>query len=138
MSLVHLPVLDTITRAEQGVPVTIRRPDTGEPVTTRGTPLVLVVQGSDSRAYQGALAEVAEARASAAAKGEKMDVRDFTAEVLSRVTLGWDGVFTADGAPVAFSQAVALEMYRSFPVLADQVDAFVGQRANFMRASSND
>lgn len=135
---VHLPVLDTLTRAEQGVPVTIRRPDTGEPVTTRGTALVLVVQGSDSAAYQKAILEVAEARADAAAKGEPMPIREFTARVLARVTLGWDGVFDKDGAPVGFSQDVALEMYRSFPVLTDQVDAFVGTRQNFMMASSND
>ena len=135
---VHLPVLDTLTRAEQGVPVTIRRPDTGEPVTTRGAPLVLVVQGSDSASYQKALVEVADDRADMLAKGEKMTVREFTARVLARVTIGWEGVFDPNGQPVAFSQATALEMYRAFPVLTDQVDAFVGSRANFMKASSND
>lgn len=135
---VHLPVLDTLTRAEQGVPVTIRRPDTGEPVTTRGTALVLVVKGSDSAAYQQAIVEVAEERAASAAKGEPMSIREFTSRVLAQVTIGWEGVFGPDGQPVAFSQSTALEMYRAFPVLTDQVDAFVGTRQNFMMASSND
>ncbi|NDC57528.1 MAG: hypothetical protein EBZ50_01590 [Alphaproteobacteria bacterium] len=138
MTTPFLPVLDTRTKSEAGIEVTIRRPDNGEPVTTRGVPLVLVVKGMDSRAYSEAVAQASEARADVAAKGQKLDVDAFRARILAACTIGWKGVFDRDGNPVPFSTEIAEQMFLQLPVLAEQVDGAIGDRSRFLLALSND
>jgi hypothetical protein len=138
MTVPHLPCLDTRTKSEAGIEVTIRRPDNGEPVMTRGQALILTVKGMDSRAYSEAVAQASDARADTAAKGEKIDVDAFRARILAACTVGWKGVFDRDGNPAPFSTDVAEKMYLQLPVLAEQIDGAIGDRSRFMLALSND
>jgi hypothetical protein len=42
----------------------------------------------------------------------------------------------ANGDPVAFSRAAVAELYSQFPAVRDQVDACIGNRANFLGDSA--
>ena len=61
-------------------------------------------------------------------------------ELLAAITKGWDDIsmpmdlngITA-GDPYPYSHENAVELYKNFPALRDQVDAFAGKRANFIK-----
>ena len=59
-------------------------------------------------------------------------------DLLATCTMGWNGVLEkGKKQPVPFSQEACRQLYKSFPVIRDQVDAFIANRANFILASSN-
>lgn len=55
-------------------------------------------------------------------------VVESTAEVLAEATLGWRGFDD-----VEFSKEAVKQLYINSPAIADQVDLFIGKRANFTK-----
>jgi hypothetical protein len=55
-----------------------------------------------------------------------------SAETLAKATIAWRG-FTDGESQYDFSQEKAVLLYRSAPYIADQVDRFIGKRANFIK-----
>jgi hypothetical protein len=57
---------------------------------------------------------------------------------LAAYTLGWEGVDGPDGAPVPFSRAAALDLYRdpTMAWLVDQLDAALGDRELFIKRAA--
>ena len=55
--------------------------------------------------------------------------------MLAAMTVGWENVLDTDGTEIAFSTEVARALYVSYPVVREQVDTFVANRRNFLRAS---
>lgn len=53
-------------------------------------------------------------------------------ELLAACTLGWTGVIV-DGQPLAFSRDNVKMLYGRFPWIKEQVDAAIGDRANFIQ-----
>lgn len=130
-----LAPFDTLPKAENGATVPLLRLDTGEPFVARGVALTFTVCGTDSDRYQQAVAAVSEWRVAEAARGGKPSSREFTARVLSKITVGWTGLFSTEGVAVPVSEEAALEIYRNFPAIADQIERFVLDRANFLPGS---
>lgn len=62
----------------------------------------------------------------------KRKVLESTAEVLSEATLSWRG-FEVDGKEIEFSKEKVKQLYINSPAIADQVDLFIGKRANFTK-----
>lgn len=54
-------------------------------------------------------------------------------ELLAACTVGWSGV-VLDGKSLAFSKDNAKALYSRFPWIKEQVDAAIGDRANFIKA----
>ena len=119
--------LDFATKAEEGAVMQVKHPLTGEEL---GATITLI--GTDSKAFR----DLAKRRATAALKRTKEEQEDYDSDdemsvMLSKCTLAWSGIEEGSKA-VEFSQENALMMYRKYRWLRDQVDLFVGDRANFL------
>lgn len=126
-------------RAESGSNVVIVDPYTSEPIKQdNGSAVVIRVLGKDSTAFRKKEHEIA-ARISnrhIRRKGKDITADDLDiadrekSELLAAVTVGWSGIDLGNG-PVEFSQNAARELYNEHNWIRDQVDVFVGDRANF-------
>ena len=119
--------LDFATKAEEGAVMQVKNPLTGEAL---GATITLI--GTDSKAFR----DLAKQRATAALKRTKEEQENYDSDdemsvMLSKCTLAWSGVEEGVEA-VEFSQENALMMYRKYRWLRDQVDQFIGDRANFL------
>lgn len=134
-----LDALETKTLSEAGVEVTIRRLDNGQPLIDRnGHPVKIRVLGPDSERYRRLTRDQVRKRLSAAAAGEKFDdTSDEDAlEILVACTCGWSGIYSPDGNPVSLNAESVRALYTQFPAIRDQVDRFITNRVNFIKASS--
>jgi hypothetical protein len=141
-----LPQVDTKTLAEQGVRMVVTRVDTGEPLVTELGVMALILLGSDSKAYRARTRAVGRRQAEKARAAKPVNAQDFVAEVsdvdeqtieiLAAATVGWENVPDAQGAPIPFSTEAVADLYRQYPAIRDQADLFIGNRVNFLRASS--
>lgn len=135
--------IDTKTRADAGVPMPVLRLD-GTPLTDRdGNAVTITVLGADSDRYRAMTRAQVKRRlerlADSSGKPTAGDVEAADAEsldVLVAVTTGWENVRTPEGSPIDCTPDAARALYTRYPVIAEQVDRFVGRRENFLLASS--
>jgi hypothetical protein len=135
--------VDTKTLSEKGVPVTIRRLD-GQPLLDRdGKEVQITLLGPDSAKYRALTRENVRKRLERRAQGavpltvEEVDeVENDSIEILAVCTASWSGVNTPQGEPIDCTVDNARKLYLNYPVIREQVDAFIGNRANFIQASS--
>jgi hypothetical protein len=138
-----LASIDTKKLSESGAPLAIKKLD-GSPLLDRnGSPVTILLLGPDSAKYRALTRENVrrrlERRATGAApitEAEIDEVERDTLEILAVCTVGWKGVYTPEGDEIACSADNARALYENYPVVREQVDAFVGNRANFIPASS--
>ncbi|MBL8967956.1 MAG: hypothetical protein JNG85_13190 [Spirochaetaceae bacterium] len=129
----ELSILDTTTRAEEGVEFEVRHPKTGE-----GIGFYLTVKGADSQTYKNALKE---AMKKASDKTTQNDIKE---QVLVACTVGWRAVnakgenepITIDGKEIKFCESSLKEMLKRMPTIRDQGVAFQDGRANFLPIAS--
>lgn len=106
------------------------------PLTGKLTDCYLTVSGLDSAAWREAELDgkrrilMLNADDSLSEAERKEQSLKITAFVLAKATIGWRG-FTHEGKELAFSKERVEELYVNSPNIADQVDAFIGKRANF-------
>lgn len=135
-----LVAIDTKTLSEAGVPMTVRGLDGAPLVNSAGGQVQITVKGPDSADYMRLLrAQIRKRVARSGTPTEEQAAEDDNdlIELLTACTTGWSGVLSKeDGNPVAFSADACRQLYNAFPVLRDQVDRFIGERANFIPASS--
>lgn len=141
-----LDILDTVTLSERGVDLPLKTPDGAPAKNAAGEPVLITLRGIDSEGYRAAMrkaqVEIAaeprvetptEETVGAAEKSATLR----RAQVLAACTIRWAGINDKQGLPVAATFDNAAELYLKFPLIANQVDAFVGQRANFLLAKLN-
>lgn len=126
-------------RAEVGADVAIVDPYSNEPLKQDdGSAVVIRVLGKDSAAFRKKEHELT-ARSSnryIRRKGKDVTADDLDvaerdkSELLAAITTGWSGIDLGNG-PVEFSQNAARDLYNEHTWIRDQVDIFVGDRANF-------
>jgi hypothetical protein len=138
--LFDLATLDTRVASEDGVIMPVRHPTTDDPLLSDGAPITLRVCGQDSRRYREVDREHTDRRFKRMGRGGNTDLsaKELELERLERVvscTLGWENVYL-DNQPLSFSQENALELYKRLPWLVEQVNRFVQDRGNFLKASS--
>lgn len=102
------------------------------PVTGESTGIIIKLLGSDSKEWKQA-ARAIKARALKQGKKKLSDdeIEQMPFELLAAVTIGWEGV-EENGKKVKFTKEEAKRIYESVPVIAEQVDKFVGDRENFL------
>lgn len=135
--------VDTKTLSEKGVPITIRRLD-GQPLLDRdGKEVTITLLGPDSAKYRALTRENVRKRLERRAQGavpltvEEVDeVENDSIEILAVCTASWSGVNTPQGEAIECTVDNARKLYLNYPVIREQVDAFIGNRANFIQASS--
>lgn len=114
--------------AEIGAELTLEHPVTGEPLD-----IVIHLAGTDSSAYRMKQKEINSKRIMKMARGKKPEFNTTDAEaceLLAACTLGWSGVVIG-GEEVEFSKDAAISLYREHNWIREQVDMFIGDRANF-------
>jgi len=130
-----IATLDTRKAGEDGFPLKLRHPDTGDELD-----ITITVKGSDSQTYQDCVNEQQQRRMERSIRRGKMgatpqEVRQEATELLAAVTAGWQGL-VEQGAPVPFSTGTATRIYTDYPWIREQVDAAIHNRANFLPRSA--
>lgn len=119
--------------ADKGALLTLVHPVTGKPLEHKGKPMTITVAGIDSVAFRRKQRELNANRVQAMAAGNGFDF-DSTdnddCEILAAITIGWSGIF-AGGKELKFSFNEAVNLYKKFVWIREQVDIFAGDRNNF-------
>ncbi|NJB67496.1 hypothetical protein GGQ74_001136 [Desulfobaculum xiamenense] len=124
-----LASLDTAARAEEGAVLQLRHPATEEPLG-----VYVTLAGADSGICRKAQMAIGRKRIRRMKTGavSPEEAEEEALELLSRCTLGWEGV-TVDAQVLDFSRENAVALYRRFPWIREQVDRFIGDRANYIK-----
>jgi len=92
--------------------------------------------GTDSAAYRNYERDVQRKRIAKLAKSRNRKA-DFSVseedecEMLAVCTVGWSGL-NEDGEELKYSHEAAVRLYMDYPWIKEQVDLFIGDRANFL------
>lgn len=136
-----LSQLDVSKAAEDGAIMEVRHPVTGEVVRFDpaegekiGKPFTVTVAGYDSERWKRASRAQLDKRL-AAGRRQKVtssDLENDAIELLVAATIDWS--IKVDGKTPKCEPKVVAEVYRRFPWLREQVDAFAADRGNFIKA----
>ena len=128
-------------KLEDSAIMPVRHLATGQPIKTKdGKAVSVTVACKDSEVFRLLARNQTERRLKRASETgnsrlSSTELEDEALDLLAGSTLGWSGI-TKDGAEFPFSFENARGLYRELPWLRDQVDAFIADRANFMKASA--
>lgn len=127
-----LSKLDTVAAAEQGARLELRHPVTDEPLGA-----VLILAGTDSKAYRRHEAAVSNRFIDRMAKGKRGKGKSAeeqereAIEGIAACTLGWTGV-GLDGEELPFTADNAHKLYARFPWAREQAREFILDRENYL------
>lgn len=113
---------------EKGAEVRLISPITGEK-----TDCYITVAGMDSKLFRAAQRRQRRAVLDAVKDGDNMDDMPEYG-LLADSCLSWRGLDDADGKEWKFSKKNVLALFENSPQIAVQVDKFVADRANFIKA----
>ena len=139
-----LDTIDTKARSIRGAEMTVLGLNGLPLLNSKKEEHAIMLQGPDSPTYRRLLHANTQKRilaaAEAAERGEKivpdpLEAEADAIEVMAQCTLGWRGFLSPDGEPIEFSTDAARELYSRFPVIREQVDAFMTRRVNFLPVS---
>ena len=129
-----LAKFDTVTKATEGVEVELLDIASGE-----GSGVFIKVLGTDSKAFKQRSAELSRnavdrrrARDGQPADPDENDSDE--AELLSNCTVAWRGLENDDGTDLVFTKAKAKELYLNYPLIKEQVDRAISDRARFIKS----
>ena len=121
-------------KSDDGAVMTVMHPGTGEP-----TDVTITLAGTDSKLWRSAVREFNQRNLKRAVNpgdmvGQAFDQLDKNREdLLASVTLSWINV-ELDGKLQECTHANARKLYKAYSWLLEQVNLFVGDRANFFRS----
>lgn len=131
-----LSTLNIDEQSEQGVYMELMHPIDDEPLLQDdGSKITIKLLGADSKAFRDISKKHSRKRTANMMKTRKKDI-DFTptleetCETLAACTVGWKGI-EANGNAIKFSTDEAYKLYMDFSWIREQVNIFVGDRANF-------
>lgn len=135
MSGLDLAALDIEKGAETGARLELMHPTTNAP-----TGAWITLLGADSEAYRERQRALQRKRFDRMAKQRRMAIspEELEAEGLDLLvasTTGWGGLEQA-GVPIPFSPGAARELYAKRRWIREQVEEFIGDRANFLPRSA--
>lgn len=122
-----LASLDTAGACDKGAELELRHP-----VTSEGLGVFITLAGVDSAAFAKAQRDCQNARIRNQRPVTIQDIEKENLHTLAACTIGWRGL-EEGGKAVAFSHAAAVDLYGRFPWIREQVNAFIGNRGNFLR-----
>lgn len=138
-----LAQIDTKTLAETGVDMPVKSLD-GKPLIARnGEQVAITVLGSDSSKYRALTRVQVRKRMEQIASGKTtmtdtdMDETDREVmDVLVACTVGWKNVLDTSGNAIPFTNDNVRKLYEAYPIIREQVESFISNRANFIPPSS--
>jgi len=131
MTAFDLSQLNTRVACEEGADLEVLHP-----VTKEKLGCVIRLIGADADSYRDAMNRRVDARVAALQRGKTATAEDNEREqiaLLVAATRNWTGI-VENGEALKFSEAEAKRIYTQYPWLAEQVNAFITDRANFLRA----
>jgi len=126
-----LASLDTIAASNEGEWMNVMHPKTDEPIGAR-----IKLAGPDSDIVKKAQNKITNRRLKGRGRN-KLDaesINEEQVEMLASCTLGWEGI-VVNGEEVKFSKDNAVNLYLKYPWIMEQVNIFIGDRANFIKSS---
>lgn len=132
---------ETVGPSEEGRWVTIKNLKTNEDSKSKsGTVRRVKVCGPDSRRYRQAMLDTINDRIAddAPAMQQQDHAIENSLRVMAKCTLDWQGIEDRNGEPIQMTEEAAADLYRRFPAIRGQIDAFITSRRNFMVASPQD
>jgi hypothetical protein len=131
-----LSAFDFEKAAETGFELVLRNAVTDEPL-----PGKIRLLGADSQTYKDKAKAILRPQLERLNRGRRMrrsleDIEAEALELLVAATQGWSGM-TLDGAEFPFSADNARWLYQNRKWIREQVDAAVGDRANFLPRSAS-
>jgi len=142
-----LTSLNTASAANEGRAMPVLHPEDRTPLLDeKGKPVTITLMGRDSDAFikaENAARNRAMEQLSKGVKFSAAAAERQTCETLARCTVDWSGIpkgwldGSDDETPVKLSEENAVALYSNPGVkwLRDQVDEFIGARANFLKRS---
>lgn len=136
--------LDTVTMANAGVKVPLKKLDGSALLNPAKEPVGLIMFGSDGDAYRKASrsmarkrVERAQANAGKTVPDEQIDAaQDDELDLLLACTKGWYGVTDTKGEPIKYTVEAGRQFYQRYPFAREQGNAAVVDRDRFTKASS--
>lgn len=109
----------------------------GQPVLKAdGTPITITLLGKDSDAWTKHENAMGDSRLNQRGQ-HRLKMERLKAENVAgyaKCTVSWDGIGLGEET-TACTYENALKLYTAFPAIRDQVDEFMGERANFLKVS---
>lgn len=133
--MLSLKELETVSSANEGVWIRIFHP-----VTLAETGIEIKVLGMDSSAYRQIIQKHQRKRAKAFERSGRLmslspeEMEDEQRELLVACTVDWKGVSEDGAEPLPFTPENARSVYESTPVIREQVNAAIADRALFIKA----
>lgn len=132
-----LSAFDTTAAAEEGAVMKVRSPATGEIITHEdGRPFTIKLLGKDSMKVVNLARQQADRRIQHVNRMKTpiplAAIEKDSIELLVAATVEWDVML--DGKKPENNPNVYRAAYMKYPWLVEQVDAFIGTRANFTKA----
>ncbi len=137
-----LASLDTGAAADTGAEMKVMHPTSGAVlVQDGGKPITIILVGEDSERHRRAVRVNSDRRLKRQTSGRPVqmtaeELENDSLELVVSCTIGWSGV-VLDGVEVPFSVDSARMVYKRLRWLREQVDAFIYDRSNFLKASPN-
>lgn len=138
-----LDAIDTKTLADEGVDMVVMKYGSDEPLLARNKqPVTLTLLGPDSDVYREQTRVQVKKRIARSANVKSVNEVDLVEaendalELMVACTVGWKNLFDTDGKPVEFNKDAVRLLYTAYPVIREQVDTFIVDRARFIKASS--
>lgn len=135
--------IDTRKHSEQGMPLTIRKPDGTVLHDKDGKPVSIMLLGPDSSKYRQVTRDSVRKRLAQRASGNAAQVSDAdieeaerdAIELLVACTVSWLGVYTPQGEAIPCTPDNARALFVAYPVVREQAEAFIANRVHFTPAS---
>lgn len=136
MDLSNLAIAD-----DASADMTLLHPVDGSPLLGEdGRPVTITLLSEDSEEYRKNQRAIINRRLSQrGARQGKYTAEMATSDALETLvasTRGWSKNFNVDGKPLEFTPQNVRELYRRFPWVQQQAEAFISDRTNFLMASS--
>ncbi len=131
----QLDALDTRTVGNVGAALHLKDLN-GAPLFVQGSPVELILLGSDSDAFVEITRRHANERLATQKPGEiDWSITDRQQlEQLVECTVNWRGIWdNARNDWATFSKDACRRLYQQYPVVRDQAEAFIVNRANFLK-----
>lgn len=132
---------DTKALADEGVVMYVRHPGTGEPLLDKDdAPVTITLAGVDSDRFRDVVRSQTKRRLNggSAAGAPKPDAEAEAIELLVKCTLAWSGIGLGSDRELECTPENVRAIYSDprVPWLRQQVDRFIADRANFLKASA--
>ncbi len=128
---------DLAAMADGGAELVLKNPHDGGPLLVAGAPVTISLIGADSEERRKAERALLDRNLKKRQGGtfSADDIDDAAIEILTACTKGWTNM-RMGGETLAFAPKNAKMVYGRFRWIREQVEAFVNERQNFMKASS--